>query len=46
MYAISVRQPWAWAVFAAGKDVENRSWPVPAQIIGKRVWKQEFPSEF
>jgi len=21
-----VRQPWAWAIFHAGKDVENRSW--------------------
>lgn len=23
---ISVKQPWAWAIFHAGKDVENRSW--------------------
>jgi hypothetical protein len=23
--AISIRQPWAWAVIRAGKDVENRS---------------------
>lgn len=23
---ISLRQPWASAVFVAGKDVENRSW--------------------
>lgn len=23
--ALSVRQPWAWAIFFAGKDVENRS---------------------
>jgi len=23
--AISVRQPWAWAIFA-GKDIENRDW--------------------
>ncbi len=26
MKAISVRQPWAWAIFH-GKPVENRSWP-------------------
>src|SRR5260370_1114928 len=26
MRALSVRQPWAWAIAAAGKDVENRSW--------------------
>ena len=24
--AISLRQPWAWAVIEAGKDVENRDW--------------------
>lgn len=25
--AISVRQPWAWAIVHAGKDIENRDWP-------------------
>ena len=25
MRALSVKQPWAWAFFHAGKDVENRS---------------------
>jgi hypothetical protein len=25
--AISVRQPWAWAIAWGGKDVENREWP-------------------
>jgi hypothetical protein len=24
--ALSVRQPWAWAIMFAGKDIENRSW--------------------
>jgi hypothetical protein len=24
--ALSVRQPWAWAIIHAGKDMENRSW--------------------
>lgn len=24
--ALSVRQPWAWAIIHAGKDVENRLW--------------------
>jgi len=24
--ALSIRQPWAWAILHAGKDVENRSW--------------------
>lgn len=25
---LTVRQPWASAIFLAGKNVENRSWPV------------------
>ena len=25
--ALSIRQPWAWAIIHAGKDIENRSWP-------------------
>jgi len=29
MYAITLQQPWAWAVFHAGKDVENRTWKIP-----------------
>lgn len=24
--ALSIRQPWAWAIIHAGKDIENRSW--------------------
>ena len=27
MKAISLWQPWAWAITHAGKDVENRTWP-------------------
>lgn len=23
---LSVRQPWAWMIMSAGKDVENRTW--------------------
>jgi len=34
---ISLLQPWAWAIFYAGQDVENRSWPCPRNIIGQRV---------
>jgi hypothetical protein len=25
-HALSIRQPWAWAVIHAGKDIENRDW--------------------
>ena len=24
---LSIRQPWVWAIFHAGKDIENRDWP-------------------
>jgi hypothetical protein len=27
MKALSVRQPWAWLICNAGKDIENREWP-------------------
>jgi hypothetical protein len=27
MLALSIRQPWAWLILNAGKDIENRSWP-------------------
>jgi hypothetical protein len=26
MKAITVKQPWAWAIIYADKDIENRSW--------------------
>src|SRR5947207_1541600 len=26
MKAVSVHQPWAWAILSAGKTVENRTW--------------------
>jgi len=36
--AISVRQPWAWAILHAGKDVENRSRAGPfRRAVGQRV---------
>jgi len=27
MKALSIRQPWAWLIMHAGKDIENRDWP-------------------
>jgi hypothetical protein len=38
--AISIRQPWAWAILHAGKDVENRSATAIRsfrQAVGNRV---------
>ncbi|MDD2707543.1 MAG: ASCH domain-containing protein [Verrucomicrobiae bacterium] len=26
MIALSIRQPWAWLIMSAGKDIENRNW--------------------
>jgi hypothetical protein len=26
--ALSVRQPWAWAIIYALEDIENRGWPI------------------
>lgn len=26
LLALSIRQPWAWAILHAGKDIENRDW--------------------
>lgn len=37
MRALTIRQPWAWAVLYAGKDIENRSWLPPAHVMGVRI---------
>lgn len=37
LLALSVRQPWAWAILHAGKDVENRKWRAPAELLGRRI---------
>jgi hypothetical protein len=29
MKALSVQQPWAWAIIYGGKDIENRDWYTP-----------------
>lgn len=36
MIALSIRQPWAWAILHAGKDIENRTWHPPAWLVGRR----------
>lgn len=37
MKALTLKQPWAWAVACAGKDVENRSWRPPDSLLGQRI---------
>ena len=27
MKALSIRNPWCWAILDCGKDIENRNWP-------------------
>lgn len=27
MKALSIKQPWVYAIFRLGKDIENRDWP-------------------
>lgn len=34
--ALSVRQPWAWAIVHAGKDIENRSWQAVNHGLNQR----------
>lgn len=29
MKVLSIRQPWAWCIIHAGKDIENRDWRTP-----------------
>jgi hypothetical protein len=26
MKALSIKQPWVWAILNVGKDIENRTW--------------------
>ena len=35
--ALSVRQPWAWLIVNGYKDIENRSWEPPKDVLGKRL---------
>jgi len=47
--ALSIRQPWAWAIIHAGKDIENRDWATkfrgPVCIhAAKSMTRDEFDS--
>lgn len=37
MMALTLRPQWAYAVARLGKDIENRSWPLPSRMHGKRI---------
>lgn len=34
---LSIRQPWAWAILYAFKDIENRTWWPPRSLWGQRI---------
>ena len=38
MHALSLHQPFASAIVAGPKRVENRTWVPPDRIVGKRIW--------
>lgn len=33
--ALTVHQPWAWALAGGWKPVENRDWPPPGSLLGR-----------
>ena len=43
--ALTLRQPWAWAVVFGGKDVENRTWkprkPFTLLVHAGIAWAEE-----
>lgn len=45
MKALSIRQPWAWCIIYAGKDIENRTWATqyrgPVLIHAAKTWNRQ-----
>jgi hypothetical protein len=37
MKALSIQQPWLWAITDIDKRIENRTWKPPQWIIGERI---------
>jgi hypothetical protein len=37
MKALSISQPWVWAILNAGKRIENRDWNPPKWIMGETI---------
>ena len=37
MKALSIKQPWLWAITDLDKRIENRTWKPPQNIIGQRI---------
>jgi hypothetical protein len=50
MKAITIRQPWAWAIITGRKKIENRSWPTSyrGRILvhaAMKYWQGGIPSK-
>jgi len=37
MKALTLWQPWAWAIAHAGKRIENRTWEPPPDVVGQTI---------
>lgn len=37
MRALTIHAPWAWGICYLGKDIENRSRPFPAKLLGQDI---------
>lgn len=37
LFALTIKEPWLWAILHADKRVENRAYPPPAKAIGARI---------
>ena len=37
-YALSIKQPWADNILFEGKDIENRTWRLPAKMKGQCIY--------
>lgn len=38
LYALSIKQPWAWLICKGCKDIENRDWKLPQKMIEERIY--------
>lgn len=51
MKTLSIRQPWAWLICHAGKDIENRGWPttIRGRVLihaSKGMTREEYAEAF
>lgn len=37
MLALTIKQPWLYAILNCGKDIENRNWKPSNQLLGQQI---------